>query len=71
MNRKQFRALSRDLFCDLVCDECSHSTTLTGYADDYFFDAVNKVPSESHCAGCGKAYNVQWFRDGVEMEAKS
>jgi hypothetical protein len=77
--RLPFRALGRDLYFDLQCtcpdplfkdSDIAHlmkrRITLTGYADDYFFDVVNKEPRQGKCSGCGRPYTVQWFRDGVE-----
>ena len=79
MKRQRFEALRRDLFFKLKCT-CpyksdnpeltrllTHTITLNGYADDYFFDEVNKEPREGKCK-CGRRYTVQWFRDGVEAE---
>ena len=40
--------------------------TLVGYDDDYFFDSVNEFPRKIECQ-CGICYNVQWFRDHVEV----
>ena len=37
---------------------------LSGYADDNFFDNVNKEPRKISCE-CGRSWMVQWFRDGV------
>lgn len=48
-----------------VADLFKTTILLSGYADDYFFDAVNKDPKVIKCK-CGKQYSVQWFRDGVE-----
>jgi len=39
---------------------------LSGYADDHFFDNVNKEPRKISCE-CGNSWMVQWFRDGVEV----
>jgi hypothetical protein len=41
--------------------------TLSGYADDYFFNGVNREPRTFKCK-CNKIYKYQWFRDGVECE---
>jgi len=41
------------------------NVTLTGYADANFFDNVNAQPRKGKCQ-CGREYQVQWFRDGVE-----
>jgi len=43
---------------------------LSGYADAYFFDQVNKEPKPISC-DCGNAWMVQWFRDGVEVNKVS
>lgn len=40
---------------------------LKGYADNYFFDEVNAAPRIGKCQ-CGRSYQVQWFRDGIEAE---
>jgi len=42
---------------------------LSGYADDFFFDEVNKSPRVTKCS-CGKEYQYQWFRDGIEINLK-
>jgi len=77
MAKQQFRALSRDLFFDLECT-CpnklfigtsieklmNHKVTLTGYADDNFFDTVNAKPRKTKCK-CGRELTYQWFRDGI------
>ncbi len=78
--RKRFRALGRDLFIDLECtcpsplfvgSDIEHLMPrilhLSGYADDNFFDNVNAEPMKGKCSGCGRPYQVQWFRDGVEV----
>lgn len=78
IKRRPFRSLERDLFFDLPCtcpnprfehgpiaDLMTYTLMLTGYADDYFFDTVNREPREGNCR-CGRRYRVQWFRDGVE-----
>ena len=41
--------------------------TLPGYADEYFFDVVNKEKREVACE-CGRKFVYQWFRDCVEFE---
>lgn len=44
----------------------THTFHLSGYADDNFFDNVNKEPRHSKCR-CGRPFTYQWFRDGVEF----
>ena len=75
-----FRALSRDLYCDIEC-QCldpafadsgvahlfKRKVKLIGYADDHFFDQVNAEPRELPCK-CGRRLRYQWFRDRVEAE---
>jgi hypothetical protein len=83
--KKQFKwSGGRDLHYTIKCTcpsekwkgtDIEHLMTtdilLSGYADDYFFDEVNKEPRTIDCK-CGKRYGVQWFRDGVECnELKS
>jgi hypothetical protein len=53
---------------DLAKYNHKHSIKLWGYADDYFFDVVNKKPREEQCDQCGKRFQVQWFRDGIIVE---
>lgn len=75
-----FRALGRDLFCDVECSCADPEWTespvghlfkrkikLTGYADDYFFEKVNADAHEITCE-CGWRLRYQWFRDGVQIE---
>lgn len=77
--REGFRALGRDLYYDLKCTcpnrlfigtDIEHimkqNVTLTGYADNYFFDTVNAEPRIGKCGGCQREFQYQWFRDGVE-----
>src|SRR3990167_7823764 len=73
-----FSSLGRDLYVTTEC-ECldprkadsavAHlfhtPVTLTGYADDHFFDIVNADPRFGVCVGCGRRYEFQWRRDGV------
>lgn len=79
--RQQFRALSRDLFYDFECgcpdpkwadsavaDIMKTRIKISGYADDNFFDNVNREPREAACRNCGRRFQAQWFRDGVEVE---
>ena len=78
VERKRFTAHRRDLFFELQCtcpnksfvgtnveDLMKHTIRLSGYADDNFFDNVNKEPMHLACQ-CGRKFTVQWFRDGVE-----
>lgn len=48
-----------------IADIMKTDILLSGYADNHFFDVVNEKPRTISCK-CGKQYNVQWFRDGVE-----
>jgi hypothetical protein len=50
-----------------IADIMKTTITLSGYADDYFFNEVNIEPRIYQCI-CNKQYRYQWFRDGVEYE---
>jgi hypothetical protein len=79
--RKQFTCPNgRDLYFSFKCtcpsylfkdsdiaDIMKTTIKLSGYADDYFFDEVNKEPRLFQCT-CNKQYKYQWFRDGIECE---
>jgi hypothetical protein len=71
----------RDLYADKVECTCldphwkdtdvahlfKRKISLSGYADDNFFDNVNKEPCHSACE-CGRKFRFQWFRSHVEFE---
>lgn len=75
-----FRSFGNDLFADKYCT-CGHKDykgtplekimktklSLSGYADAYFFDVVNKNPVPYIC-DCGMSYLIQWKHDGVSVE---
>jgi hypothetical protein len=79
--RKQFTCPNgRDMYFSFKCTcpsdlfkntDIAHlmetTITLSGYADDYFFNEVNREPRTFKCK-CNKIYKYQWFRDGVECE---
>ena len=80
MIQQPYKALGRDLYCELQCacpdpkwadTEVAHlfkrKITLVGYADDHFFDVVNRHPQERQCE-CGRRLMYQWTRGGVYME---
>jgi hypothetical protein len=80
MKRKSFKPLGRDLYFELECtcphplfqdSDVSHlfknKVKLRGYDDDYFFDTVNAAPRKGACS-CGRTFQYQWFRDGVEAK---
>lgn len=79
MKKQQFKAIGHDLYFRFDCScqhkddslaklGMKHQITLTGYADDYFFDVVNKEPRIIKCDKCGKEFEYQWFRDGIICE---
>lgn len=71
----------RDIYADKVECSCPNplfkgtnveylmktNIRLSGYADDYFFDTVNKEPREAAC-DCGRKFKYQWLRSHVEFE---
>lgn len=78
--RLPFKALGRDLFFESECScpdpkwqdrpimaSFKSRVRLSGYADDNFFDRVNAAPRSGECRVCGRKYQYQWFRDGVEF----
>jgi len=81
MNRKPYRSLGNDLFCDALTCSCLDSRfknsevahlfktviKLSGYYDDHFFSEVNKEPRKAKCS-CGSEFQYQWFPDGVEAK---
>jgi len=77
----EIESMRNDLFAEFEC-ECPREEfkddpdlaklfktkiRLTGYNDSYFFDEVNKEPRVRECK-CGRKYNIQWTRKGVEVE---
>jgi hypothetical protein len=40
---------------------------ITGYADNHFFNVVNKEPRFLQCK-CGRKYQYQWKPEGVEYK---
>lgn len=76
----KFERFSNDLFAEFECKcpskKWADSTIahlmktkikLSGYADDYFFNVVNKEPRVVKCE-CGRSYKYQWFTNGVQVE---
>lgn len=80
MESIRYKSLGRDLYADIGNCDCpafpdtpvlanvKKTMKLSGYADDNFFDNVNREPKRVECHVCKKAWNVQWRRDGVLVE---
>lgn len=77
-----YEGLGRDLYAEKVSCNCPNpdykhdpelasllptKIRLSGYADDNFFDNVNKEPREGQCS-CGRKFKYQWFRTHVDFE---
>lgn len=56
--------INNDLFSRLVCD-CREVMKFSGYADNYFYDEVNKEFKLRCCPSCKQEYYYKWQREGL------